>query len=277
MQNQGTTWQKRRKVIILVALGIIAGFLPDAVPMNWVWVLVCWLVWGSCTIRLIFIVFSSKTLRNVALIIISITLAIGGLRRVGEQWLKDHPPPGTVYRLPVNHLPDLHKAPVADKTAGPVVTINAVLVNFPNRAPYYTVNNGGPTDVLQLRTQVLSHKVRKNGEIGSAGYGDEYVEKLYPHTSLSYDFPEHCLDLPKMSKQSAEVSAVEIRLTYSYGADRKKAVKSAFYFLNPKGFWVEESDPSLTPKIYDPVKKSLSDMQKQTEGFQNEPDTGPKE
>jgi len=286
MQNQDTPWHKRRDVIIPIVLGTIAGLLPVAVPLHWVWTLVCWLVWGSCILWVISIVFSSKALRTILLILMSVTLAVGGLHRVGEQWLKDHPVPRVVYRFPVNHLPEKPKEPADDETAAkpaaepprqddvhqqkeelrPVVNVQAVLRSAPNNPASYSVTNEGPIDVLQLRAQLLSHKVHKNGEMGAGGYEIQYVEKLAPHTSVSYSFPEHSLDVPKMLKESAEVSALEIRVTYSYGPDSKKAVKSAFYFVNPKGSWVEASDRSLTPKIYDPVKKLLSEMLKRMDG-----------
>ena len=91
MENQGTDWHKRRDFIIPILVGIMVGILPTAVPMNWIWMLVCWLVLGVCIVWLILIVFSSKTLRNGILIISGIMLIIGGFYRVQEQWLKDHP------------------------------------------------------------------------------------------------------------------------------------------------------------------------------------------
>jgi hypothetical protein len=286
MQDQSTTWHKKKWVIIPILLGIIVGFLPTVLPLNWAWILVCWMVWGSCTIWLILILSSSKTLRVVVLILTGITLVIGGLHRVEEQWLKDHPTGTFVYRLPVNHLPEPHREPAADEAAQkpapdqiaqkppaepsrnddlshqkqeirPVVKVKAIVTNSPNQPAFYSVSNEGPIDVLQLKTQVLSHKMHKDGEIGTAGYEETYVEKLTPQTSASYYFPEHCLDVNKTAKESAGKSILEIRLTYSYGPDMKNAVKSAFYFVNPKGVWVEESDKSLTPKIYNPIKKSL--------------------
>ncbi len=277
MGDQGTTWHKRNWVIIPILLGIIVGFLPTTLPMNWVWMLVCWTVWGICTIWLVLIVSSSKILRIVVLILTSITLVIGGLHRIEERWLKDHPIATIVYRLPVNHLPERHKEPAADEAAQklpaeasrnddlshqkneirPALKVKAILTNSPDHPAFYSVSNEGPIDVLQLKTQVLSHKVHKDGEIGTAGYEENYAEKLPPHTSASYYFPEHCLDVNKTAKESPAGSVLEIRLTYSYGPDMKNAVKNVFYFVNPKGVWVGEADKSLTPKIYNPIKKSL--------------------
>ncbi len=307
MQNQDTPWFKKGGVIIPVLLGTVAGFLPTAVHMNWSWMLFCWLAWGSSMLWLTFLIVSSKTLRKLSLIMMSFALLIVGLQRLEEKWQKDNPIPRIVYRFPVNHLPKEHnestaeetvKNPAAEKAeretapdeaekkapAGslpkedlipikdeirPVVRVKAVFKNSHDHPATYRIQNEGPRDVLQLRAQVLTHKVRKNGEIGSAGYEVEYVEKLGPHGSASYNFPEHCFDIPPITKGSAEVSAVEIRLSYLYGPNTRKAVKSLFYFLNPKRSWVGESDRSLTPEIYAPAKKALSEMVK----LQNEQDT----
>jgi hypothetical protein len=89
--NSDTTWYRRREIIIPILLGIIVAIVPWVWPMNFIVMLICWLILIGCIEWLIFILVSRKLLRKVILVAAAILLIIGGFYRVREQWTKDHP------------------------------------------------------------------------------------------------------------------------------------------------------------------------------------------
>jgi hypothetical protein len=91
MENQDTALHARREFIIPVLIGIVVSFLPTVAPMNWLSMLIGWVVITSCVVWLTTITISSKLLRNVVLTGTIIACSLTGFYRVRDQWTKDYP------------------------------------------------------------------------------------------------------------------------------------------------------------------------------------------
>lgn len=90
MENRDAAWHSKRELIVPILFGVIAAIIPWVIPMDYIVMLICWLVLAGCIEWLIFILVSSKRMRFFVLIVVAILLIIGGFYRIREQWTKDH-------------------------------------------------------------------------------------------------------------------------------------------------------------------------------------------
>lgn len=150
---------------------------------------------------------------------------------------------------------------VAGLDLRPALALDSQLRWVKDIPPHYTVTNNGPVEVVQLEIQPISHRYAGDGdELTLTSYTSEErqtVMSLAPLSDVSFRISDQSLAEAARKIKKLKYNAMEIRLTYRRPPDMRKFVQSAFYFINPDGRWVEESNASLKPDIYDAVKEAV--------------------
>ncbi len=143
----------------------------------------------------------------------------------------------------------------------PVLALDSQLRWVKDIPPHYTVTNNGPVEVVLLEIQPISHRYAgvDDGLTLSSYTGEmrQTVMSLEPFAHVSFQLPDWWLAEAARKIKNLKHHAIELRLIYRRPPDMRKFVVSTFYFMNPGGDWVNETDSSLDPETYDPIKEAV--------------------
>ena len=141
----------------------------------------------------------------------------------------------------------------------PVLAFDAFFRKFDDHPPsHYTVSNIGSVAAIHLEILPITHRYNSSDrDFQVSSYdGRQIIVELRPLKSETFEFSEHFLNVNARLAEPPEHNILEIRLTYRHPSDMREFVESAFYFVNPDGFWVKENSQSLTPEVYGPIKEA---------------------
>lgn len=128
------------------------------------------------------------------------------------------------------------------------------------KAPYFQITNKGAIDAIQMEIQLFiceySQAVDKVGKDITTSFYNWTVEKLPPQESKVFPVDDWIYIQPTATNPLWK-SVLEIRVTYRRNPDKSKFSQSAYYFVGPQEFWVNEKDhSSLNAERYRPIVKA---------------------
>ena len=145
----------------------------------------------------------------------------------------------------------------------PKLELNSSLNPEENQARGFIIRNLGPVKALQIEVNLIAHRYEiKDGKARVSslfGTGEQLfrVKEINPFEERIFIVSDFFLDVNARIQKPEHNNILEIRISYRRPSDMKKRTDSAYYFVNPDGKWVAENNGSLTPDIYEPIKKAV--------------------
>ncbi len=164
---------------------------------------------------------------------------------------------GLAYKIALEAQRDARAITGLDRR--PVLALDAFFRKFDDHPPSrYTVKNVGTVAAVQVEIQPITHRYKSSDrDFQVSSYdGRQIIDELRLLKGKTFELSERFLNVHARQAEPPEHNILEIRLTYRHPSDMREFVESAFYFVNPDGFWVKENSQSLTPEIYGPIKEA---------------------
>lgn len=149
----------------------------------------------------------------------------------------------------------------------PTILLRATFYKIKNVPPHIRITNNGPIDanMVELQLEHIRYKEDKdgNGKISmrmSASEDKIVIKKLstlQPPTMIP--IPDKWLNMDRLEilHSPLEHNILEIKVTYKRYPDMMEFTRRYYYFINPKKIWVPEDDNTLTPKVYEKIKRVI--------------------
>jgi len=142
----------------------------------------------------------------------------------------------------------------------PLIQLNTLFNPVGKVPPHLTVRNIGPIEAVQVNIQMYSHRFLQTGKLGVTlreSTNDIFIEKLSPQKGKAFEFNNSWLNTNARLAIPVQNNVMEIRIIYRRPQDLKEYDESAFYFVNPNGVWVPETESSLNTDFYEALKAEL--------------------
>lgn len=143
----------------------------------------------------------------------------------------------------------------------PSFRLASLLKSVGNTPPHWELTNTGPVEAVQTRVQMISHRFfpqTKTIQVSvSASWDTTTTPKIIPQETKSYEFRKGWLDINARLNDPPQCNIMEILLTYRRPQDLKEYSESAYYFVDPNGFWVHEGSSSLKGEPYESMRTAL--------------------
>jgi hypothetical protein len=161
----------------------------------------------------------------------------------------------------------------------PTILLRATFYKIKNVPPHIRITNNGPidTNIVELQIEHIRYKEDKdgNGKISmrmSASEDKIVIKKLstlQPPTMIP--IPDKWLNMDRLEilHSPLEHNILEIKVTYKRYPDMMEFTRRCYYFINPKKIWVPEDDNTLTPKVYEKIKRVIFESVPEQNIFDN--------
>ncbi len=133
------------------------------------------------------------------------------------------------------------------------------LVLFSNfKSNEITIRNLGPVTAVQLEIFTISYNYRRVYKAIDYTWSNIAEIKELPtfeEKKLSFHIPTSTPIVD--NKEEPHIKAFEIRLVYRRPPDMKLYIRSAYYFLDSNGNWVNETSETVNSSTYNIVKQAI--------------------
>lgn len=132
--------------------------------------------------------------------------------------------------------------------------------------PHWTLTNTGPVEAVHVQIKMISHRYipghipnqKKMSMSMLDSTNTTTISSIQPQETKSYKFREGWLDSNARIQEPPQHNVMEILVTYRHPQDLEEYSESAYYFVNPGGFWVPEGSSSLKGELYESLRMRLS-------------------
>lgn len=149
----------------------------------------------------------------------------------------------------------------------PIIRLDTLFKSIGKTPPHLSLTNIGPIEAQQIKIKMLSHRyfLKKNEILisGSNSMNDIFIEKIEPQKIKSYKFREGWINTNARLQNPPQHNIMEIQITYRRPQDLEEYSESAYYFVNPEGFWVGEKSSSLDSELYESIKSAILNIDKE--------------
>lgn len=143
----------------------------------------------------------------------------------------------------------------------PILSLDTLFVTIGKIPPHWELTNIGPVEAVQVKVQLISHRYYPTTEMIQISLtgpgGTTSISTIAPQETKSYTFPKGWLDTNARLQNPPQCNIIEILLTYRRPQDLREYSESAYYFVDPNGFWVPETSSSLKGELYESMKAAL--------------------
>jgi hypothetical protein len=152
----------------------------------------------------------------------------------------------------------------------PSLRLYSLFKSIGKTPPHWELTNIGPVEAVQVKVQLISHRyfpTRQMIQVSLTG-SDEVTSilKIAPQEWKWKAFPEGWLETNARLQNPPQCNIIEILLTYRRPQDLKEYSESAYYFVDPNGFWVPERSSSLKGELYESMKAALLKINREGPG-----------
>ena len=152
----------------------------------------------------------------------------------------------------------------------PILRLNTLFVSVGKIPPHWELTNTGSVEAVQVEVQMISHRyfpAKQMIQVSLTGSEETTsIPKIAPQETKSCVFPNGWLDTNARLQDPPQCNIMEMLLTYRRPQDLKEYSESAYYFVDPNGFWVLETSSSLKGELYESMKAALLKINRRTPG-----------